>query len=145
MKKLGLFTLLLACITVGFGAPVSANRAHDVEPRATVEMNAANRTDGNVMTDINRAANNIGTGFNRAGDDIRRGMDRTGDEMQRTFGVRDNTGVRTYDNGYRTNNFRGNNYRTAAADDGFDWGWLGLLGLFGLAGLRNRGREREHA
>ncbi|AIZ46070.1 hypothetical protein QR90_14825 [Deinococcus radiopugnans] len=24
------------------------------------------------------------------------------------------------------------------ADNGFDWGWLGLLGLLGLAGLRRR-------
>lgn len=40
-----------------------------------------------------------------------------------------------------------NNYRTTAAtdDDGFDWGWLGLLGLFGLAGARNRNRERDRA
>ena len=27
---------------------------------------------------------------------------------------------------------------TAAADDGFDWGWLGLLGLIGLADSRRR-------
>lgn len=40
-----------------------------------------------------------------------------------------------------------NNYRVNAAtdDDGFDWGWLGLLGLFGLAGARKRVRDRDHA
>jgi MYXO-CTERM domain-containing protein len=26
------------------------------------------------------------------------------------------------------------------ADEGFDWGWLGLLGLIGLAGLTGRRR-----
>jgi len=31
-----------------------------------------------------------------------------------------------------------NTYRT---DDGFDWGWLGLLGLTGLAGLIPRKQE----
>jgi MYXO-CTERM domain-containing protein len=31
-----------------------------------------------------------------------------------------------------------NTYRT---DDGFDWGWLGLLGLVGLAGLIPRKHE----
>lgn len=28
-----------------------------------------------------------------------------------------------------------------AADDGFDWGWIGLLGLIGLAGLSGRKRD----
>jgi hypothetical protein len=38
----------------------------------------------------------------------------------------------------------GNNYRTtAAANNGTDWGWLGLLGLLGLAGMMNRGRREE--
>ena len=32
---------------------------------------------------------------------------------------------------------------TAAADDGFDWGWLGLLGLIGLAGLAGSRRRSE--
>jgi MYXO-CTERM domain-containing protein len=32
---------------------------------------------------------------------------------------------------------------TAAADDGFDWGWLGLLGLIGLAGLAGSRRRHE--
>jgi len=27
------------------------------------------------------------------------------------------------------------------ADDGFDWGWLGLGGLLGLAGLMHRDRD----
>ena len=27
---------------------------------------------------------------------------------------------------------------TRVADDGFDWGWLGLIGLVGLLGLRRR-------
>ncbi|MGH6900399.1 MAG: WGxxGxxG family protein [Geminicoccaceae bacterium] len=31
----------------------------------------------------------------------------------------------------------------AAADEGFDWGWLGLLGLIGLAGLAGSRRRRE--
>ena len=31
---------------------------------------------------------------------------------------------------------------TAQAEDGFDWGWLGLLGLLGLAGLAGRSHER---
>ena len=31
---------------------------------------------------------------------------------------------------------------TARAEDGFDWGWLGLLGLVGLAGLAGRRHER---
>lgn len=31
------------------------------------------------------------------------------------------------------------------ADDGFDWGWLGLGGLLGLAGLMRRDRhDRVH-
>jgi MYXO-CTERM domain-containing protein len=32
---------------------------------------------------------------------------------------------------------------TATADDGFDWGWLGLLGLIGLAGLAGSRRRHE--
>ena len=31
-----------------------------------------------------------------------------------------------------------------AADDGQDWGWVGLLGLAGLLGLRRRDRHDEH-
>jgi MYXO-CTERM domain-containing protein len=31
---------------------------------------------------------------------------------------------------------------TARAEEGFDWGWLGLLGLVGLAGLAGRRHER---
>jgi hypothetical protein len=31
---------------------------------------------------------------------------------------------------------------SARAEDGFDWGWLGLLGLIGLAGLAGRRQER---
>jgi hypothetical protein len=31
---------------------------------------------------------------------------------------------------------------TAGAEEGFDWGWLGLLGLIGLAGLAGRRHER---
>ena len=31
---------------------------------------------------------------------------------------------------------------TAQAEEGFDWGWLGLLGLLGLAGLAGRRHER---
>ena len=30
------------------------------------------------------------------------------------------------------------------ADDGFDWGWLGLLGLLGLAGLAGRRTATHH-
>jgi hypothetical protein len=29
------------------------------------------------------------------------------------------------------------------ADEGFDWGWLGLLGLIGLAGLAGSRRRHE--
>lgn len=32
---------------------------------------------------------------------------------------------------------------TARNDDGFDWGWLGLLGLTGLAGLIPRKQEES--
>jgi len=32
--------------------------------------------------------------------------------------------------------------RVVYANDGFDWGWLGLIGLFGLAGLAG-GRKRR--
>jgi hypothetical protein len=32
-----------------------------------------------------------------------------------------------------------------AADEGFDWGWLGLLGLIGLAGLAGSRRRHEPA
>lgn len=32
--------------------------------------------------------------------------------------------------------------RVVYADNGFDWGWLGLIGLFGLAGLTG-GRKRR--
>lgn len=34
---------------------------------------------------------------------------------------------------------------TARAEEGFDWGWLGLLGLIGLAGLAGSRRKREPA
>ena len=30
-------------------------------------------------------------------------------------------------------------------DDGFDWGWLGLIGLFGLAGLGGKKRQEPTA
>lgn len=30
---------------------------------------------------------------------------------------------------------------TTRADDGFDWGWLGLLGLIGLAGLAGKNKH----
>ena len=33
---------------------------------------------------------------------------------------------------------------TDRADDGFDWGWLGLLGLAGLLGLKGRDRVDVH-
>lgn len=36
-----------------------------------------------------------------------------------------------------------NMYRTTAADNDTDWGWIGLLGLAGLAGLMGRNRNRE--
>lgn len=44
----------------------------------------------------------------------------------------------------RTNtSMNATNYRTTAvANNGFDWGWLGLLGLIGLAGMRGRDKER---
>ena len=29
-------------------------------------------------------------------------------------------------------------------DDGFDWGWLGLLVLLGLAGLAGKNKSQEH-
>ena len=32
---------------------------------------------------------------------------------------------------------------TTRADEGFDWGWLGLLGLIGLAGLTGSRRRHE--
>jgi MYXO-CTERM domain-containing protein len=32
---------------------------------------------------------------------------------------------------------------TAGADEGFDWGWIGLLGLIGLAGLAGSRRRHE--
>ncbi|MUL39274.1 WGxxGxxG family protein [Gloeocapsopsis dulcis] len=33
--------------------------------------------------------------------------------------------------------------RVVYADDGFDWGWLGLIGLFGLFGLTGKKRRTE--
>jgi MYXO-CTERM domain-containing protein len=42
-----------------------------------------------------------------------------------------------------TNTYQGNNYRTTAADNDTDWGWIGLLGLAGLFGLRGRNRNPE--
>lgn len=53
---------------------------------------------------------------------------------------------------FRRNSVNGDNNGTSmgerayratanAADDDFNWGWLGLLGLIGLAGLRGRNRE----
>ncbi len=33
---------------------------------------------------------------------------------------------------------------TRTADDGFDWGWLGLIGLAGLLGLRGRDDRRRN-
>ncbi|WP_285844078.1 WGxxGxxG family protein [Brevibacillus borstelensis] len=41
------------------------------------------------------------------------------------------------------NNVNQGTYRTAAADNDTDWGWIGLLGLAGLAGLMGRNRNRE--
>jgi hypothetical protein len=75
----------------------------------------------------------------------------------RTYGVRDGAGIsgqlnwngdRTGNrfgtmNTYNGNTTRANNYRTNAADNDMDWGWLGLLGLIGLAGLRGRNREES--
>ncbi|WP_065387222.1 WGxxGxxG family protein [Bacillus sp. FJAT-26390] len=50
-----------------------------------------------------------------------------------------------YDRSNNGTTMNANNYRTNATtdDDGFDWGWLGLLGLIGLAGARNRARDRD--
>ncbi len=52
-----------------------------------------------------------------------------------------------YDRSNNGTTMNANNYRTNATtdDDGFDWGWLGLLGLIGLAGARNRARDRDRA
>jgi MYXO-CTERM domain-containing protein len=43
--------------------------------------------------------------------------------------------------GNNVNQGKNNMFRTTAADDGTDWGWLGLLGLAGLAGLAGRNRN----
>lgn len=49
-----------------------------------------------------------------------------------------NTGTITGNPGYNTNA-----YRTTAADNNTDWGWIGLLGLVGLAGIMGRNRAEN--
>ena len=55
-------------------------------------------------------------------------------------GRRDN-----WDNNMTTRSVNNRTYRTNAADNDTDWGWLGLLGLIGLAGMMGRGRDRGDA
>jgi len=51
-------------------------------------------------------------------------------------------GVTTNNQGTYNNDYRARTTATAA-DNGMDWGWLGLLGLIGLAGLRGRNHNPE--
>lgn len=101
---------------------------------------------------VHRNTNNVGsydyrnnndtTIGNEMRNDVNRGINNTNRALGTDIDPIDRTNNRTTMNG--TNNYRTNNVRaTAAADnDGFDWGWVGLLGLIGLAGMRNRDRER---
>lgn len=52
-------------------------------------------------------------------------------------GLNDGTRVNNTDTGMRGFN---DGFRTTAAADETNWGWLGLLGLIGLAGLFGRNR-----
>lgn len=78
---------------------------------------------------------------NTPGQELRHNVNRGINDTNRALGTDFN---RTNNNGTTMN---ANNYRTNAAtdNDGFDWGWLGLLGLLGLAGMRNRVGDRDRA
>lgn len=88
------------------------------------------------------ADNNMNRANNTPGDEIRNDINTGINRTNRALG----TDINRLDNNGNANNYRTNNYRaTAADDDGFDWGWLGLLGLIGLAGMRGRERDRDRA
>ncbi|MDQ0060850.1 WGxxGxxG family protein [Paenibacillus harenae] len=90
------------------------------------------------------ADNNMNRANNTPGDEIRNDVNTGINRTNRALG----TDINRLDNGNTVNgnNYRTNNYRaTAADDDGFDWGWLGLIGLIGLAGMRGRERDRDRA
>jgi hypothetical protein len=55
----------------------------------------------------------------------------------------DTTGGTTNGTNSTTTTTRGSDVASADADNGFDWGWLGLLGLSGLLGLIPRKREEN--
>lgn len=138
-----IFTSIAFSFTVPSASAERANAAVTTNQNDNGLERAAERFGNGVQ----RAANNVETGVERAADRTERGM-------ERTFGVRDfdsyNTNANRTD-ANRTRTMNQANYRTnaattaAAADDGFDWGWLGLIGLLGLAGMRGRDRERDRA
>lgn len=74
-------------------------------------------------------------------------FDRTND-----FGTNNNNGTGNFgtngwnnnNNGFGTTGVNDNNrFRTTAADNDADWGWLGLLGLLGLVGMAGRNRNPD--
>lgn len=141
MKKFSslAITAILAC---GMAVPAMAQGANattntnvgtynGTTNAATMDrtFTAPNRTEGPI--DRMFTAPNRMDGFGGANDRI----------GTRNVPNRNGNGVNNGANAYGTNGFRATNtVRANAADDGMDWGWLGLLGLIGLAGLRNRER-----
>lgn len=120
----------------------------------SVAFAAGGRDDNgvNMMRD-NRSVNRFNDGNIGMDNDLRLngvlGNDGVNNNRFRTMNTDNNRRFNTnndWNNNMTTRNMgNGNVYRANAADDGTDWGWLGLLGLIGLAGMMGRGRDRGDA
>ncbi|PZD97068.1 hypothetical protein DNH61_04010 [Paenibacillus sambharensis] len=86
------------------------------------------------------AGTTAGTNAYTAANGNNRGMNNYTTDTNNNNGFR-RYGVNSAGNG--NNTMTGQRLRANAANDGMDWGWLGLLGLLGLSGLRGRNRDRE--
>lgn len=132
MKKFLASLPVIACLSLFLMVPVYAEHTtgNGLNANGTLTNNGNTMYDRTIGT---RTGTGMGTGIG------------TGTTNGTTAGT-NNYG--TYDtnrmNAYNTNGNRvgTNNYRAnAAADNDFDWGWLGLLGLIGLAGMRGKNRD----
>lgn len=126
MKKFGLAIVASLMLLITPSAAFAANRGDDDGMRNNQIVNRFND-----MAD-NKGTVNRGTNMSNNGRYYTNNGNRVG-----------NNGINgDWDRNMTTRNINGNTVRANAADDGTDWGWLGLLGLIGLAGMMGRGRDR---
>jgi hypothetical protein len=133
MKKLTMVTFALL-LMLAFGAQVFAEGTTTRGMGGTPGAGTGTGTFDDATTDFGTTGTRGGTGTFGANRD--NGFGTTG---YGTTGTGTGTGTGT--NGFGNND--NNNFRATAADDGADWGWLGLLGLLGLAGMFGKNKNGQ--